>query len=294
MTFLHSTSIQRFAEPACHTGDRVADSRVAGGQTLDASQQEGRLARLGAMLRLVGLALALAAGAAGSAAAVETRWLTLTSTPTAVDLYAPSAAPRGLAVVAHGFTRSRTRHAVLARRLAEAGFLVAVPDLPHWARPGANADAIVALVDSIASTRGLGPLPVVLVGTSAGGLATLLASDRVPRLALWIGLDPVDTFGEATDAARSLRAPAVVLRAPGSACNAAGSARRIAASLPDGHVERRIDGASHCDFEDTTNWRCEWICGDADAARQALIVDETVEAARGAIALAEIRSPAPD
>lgn len=244
--------------------------------------------------RFLGLALALAAGAANGAAAVETQWLTLASKATAVDLYAPSAVPRGLAVVAHGFTRSRTRHGVLASRLAEAGFLVAVPDLPHWARHGANADAIVALVDAIAATRGLGALPVVLVGTSAGGLATPLASDRVPRLALWIGLAPVDTFGEAAEAVRSLRAPAVVLHAPSGACNAAGSARRIAASLPGGHVERRIDGASHCDFEDTTNWRCEWICGDADAARQALIVDETVEAARGAIALPVIRLPAPD
>ena len=124
----------------------------------------------------------------------------------------------------------------------------------------------------------------MLIGTSAGGLAALLATDRVPRLALWIGLDPVDAFGQSRDVARSLPVPALVLRAPSGACNVSGSAKRIAAWLPERHIERRIDGASHCDFEDTTNWRCESICGPADAARQALIVEETVKAARNAVA----------
>jgi hypothetical protein len=75
----------------------------------------------------------------------------------------------------------------------------------------------------------------------------------------------------------------VVLRAPTGACNVAGSARRIAAWLPNWRVERRIDSASHCDFEDSTDWRCESICGPADAARQSLIVAETVKAAREAV-----------
>jgi predicted dienelactone hydrolase len=235
------------------------------------------------MFRTVLLAIALATGTAYAAVSVETHPLVLVDHATAVDVYAPAATPRGLAVIAHGFTRSRERHAILAARLAQAGFLVAVPDLPHWARHEANADAIVALVDTIAAARGLAALPVVLIGTSAGGLASLLATDRVPRLALWVGLDPVDTLGQSKEAARSLHAPAVVLRAPNGACNVGGSARRIAAWLPSRRVERRIDGASHCDFEDTTNWRCESICGPADAARQALIVEETVKAAREAV-----------
>jgi predicted dienelactone hydrolase len=235
------------------------------------------------MIRTVLLAFALATGTAHAAVSVETHSLVLADHATVVDVYAPAASPRGLAVIAHGFTRSRERHAILAARLAHAGFLVAVPDLPHWTRHEANADAIVALVDAIAAARGLDALPVVLIGTSAGGLASLLATHRVPRLALWVGLDPVDTLGQSKKAARNLHAPAVVLRAPNGACNVGGSARRIAAWLPSRHVERRIDGASHCDFEDTTNWRCESICGPADAARQALIVEETVKAAREAV-----------
>ena len=236
------------------------------------------------MLRALFLSLAIAAGAAPAAAAVQTRLLTLAGHAAAVDVYAPATAPRALAVIAHGFTRSRAQHVVLATRLAQEGFLVAVPALPHWVRHGANADAIVALVAAMAADEGLETLPVVLIGTSAGGLAALLATDRVPRLALWVGLDPVDALGQSKAVARNLRATAVVLRAPNGACNVVGSARRIAAWLPDGHTEQRIDGASHCDFEDTTNWRCESICGPADAARQSLIVTETVKVAREAIA----------
>lgn len=239
---------------------------------------------LRACLFALAFALVLAGRAAADAGVVETRQIPLAGHAAAVDVYAPPAPPRALAVIAHGFTRSRKQHAVLAASLAEAGFLVAVPALPHWWRHEANADAIVDLVATLtAGDDGLEALPVVLIGTSAGGLAALLAADRVPHLALWIGLDPVDALGQSRDAARHLRASALVLRAPNGACNVVGSARRIAVWLPEGHVEQRIDGASHCDFEDTTNWRCESICGPADAARQSAIVAQTVKAARAAV-----------
>lgn len=238
------------------------------------------------MFRALLLSLMLATGTvpAPAAGSVETQRLTLAGHATRVDVYAPQTPPRALAVIAHGFTRSRAQHVKLAERLAEAGFLVAVPDLPYAVRHEANADAIVALVATLAAEHHFDTLPVVLIGTSAGGLAALLATDRVPRLALWIGLDPVDAFGQSRDVARSLSVPALVLRAPSGACNVSGSAKRIAGWLPERHIERRIDGASHCDFEDSTNWRCESICGPADAARQSLIVEETVKAARDAVA----------
>ncbi len=235
------------------------------------------------MARLLVFLIAFAAGGAHSAT-VETRLVTLLDQAIEVDVYRPAIAPpRGLAVIAHGFTRSRERHRLLAGRLAEEGFVAAVPDLPHWARPQANSDAIVEVAKSVAAEPGLDALPIVLIGTSAGGLASLLATDRVPRLALWVGLDPVDTLGLAEAAARSLRAPAVVLRAPSGPCNVGGSAKRIAAWLPSARAEVRIDGASHCDFEDHTNWRCESVCGPADPARQALIVDEAVKAVLDAV-----------
>ncbi len=237
-----------------------------------------------ALIRFLAV-FALTLNGASAALSVQTRPLVLPDQTTMFDLYTPAASPRAVAVVAHGFTRSREQHVVLARRLAEVGFLVAVPDLPHWSRHAVNADALVALVDAVAALPGAGTLPVVLIGISAGGLASLLAAERVPRLALWVGLDPVDAFRQSRGAARKLRAPALVLRAPAGACNVGGSARRIAAWLPNGHVDQRIDGASHCDFEDTTDSRCESICGPADAARQASIVEATVNAASNAVPL---------
>jgi predicted dienelactone hydrolase len=239
------------------------------------------------VIRLPALLAAFVLGAVPAwAAPPAKRSMNLADRETAVDLYWPAAAaPRGLVVIAHGFTGSRARHAVLAGRLAEEGFAVAVPDLPHWLRPQGNADALVELVKAMGPERGLGARPVVLIGTSAGGLASLLATGNVPRLALWVGLDPVDALGLAEETARNLRGPAAILRAPSGACNAGGSAKRIGAWLPNLTLERRVDGASHCDFEDSTTARCQAVCGAADAARQLLIVDVTVAAVAAAVPL---------
>jgi len=242
-----------------------------------------RWSRIPLMLR-VWAVLLFAVSSAHAAVTLETRPVTLAGEATEVDIYASADQPlRGLVVIAHGFTRSRERHSMLAERLAAEGLVVAVPDLPHWARHRDNADAIVDLVHIMEQERGLDALPVVLTGTSAGGLASLLATDRVPRLALWIGLDPVDTVGISEETARKLLAPAVVLRAPNSPCNAFGSARRIAGWLPNRVALERVDGASHCDFESPTNWRCETFCGRADPAVQAQIVDEAVKAVRAVL-----------
>ena len=235
------------------------------------------------MTRLLAVLL-LSSALAHAAPPVETRQMTLAEEATAVDLYLPDASsPRGLVVIAHGFTRSRARHVVLARRLADEGFVVAVPDLPYWTRPHGNADAIVDLVKAVGTGSGLDARPVVLIGTSAGGLASLLATDRVPRLALWLGLDPVDTLGLSATAARGLKAPAIVVRGPSSPCNAGGSAKRIAGWLANLRTDLRVDDASHCDFEDSTTARCETFCGASEPARQAFIVDAAVKAVTGVL-----------
>jgi dienelactone hydrolase len=234
-------------------------------------------------MRLLAVVL-LSSTIAHAAPPAQTRQLTLADQATAVDLYLPDASPpRGLAVIAHGFTRSRARHVVLAHRLAEEGFVVAVPDLPYRMRAHGNADAIVDLVRAVETERGLDARPVVLIGTSAGGLASLLATDRVPRLALWVGLDPVDTWGVSAAAARGLKAPAVVLRGPSNPCNVGGSAKRIVGWFANLRTDLRVDAASHCDFEDSTTARCEAICGPADSARQAAIVDAAVKAVTAAL-----------
>ena len=119
---------------------------------------------------------------------------------------------------------------------------------------------------------------LVLIGTSAGGLATLLASARLPELAGWIGLDPVDRTGTGRDAARNMPAPAIVLLAEPSGCNLFGSGRGIARAFPHLRRSALIEGASHCDFESPTNNLCRVMCGTGSDELTERIRHETVEA----------------
>ena len=108
-----------------------------------------------------------------------------------------------------------------------------------------------------------------MVGTSAGGLATLIASKALPGIAGWVGLDPVDRTGSGLYAASKLEAPAIVLLADDSACNLFGSGRSLARAVPRLVRSTRIRGASHCDFEGPTNRTCTVICGESTAEKRA-------------------------
>lgn len=225
-----------------------------------------------------------------------------------VDVYephrtAPTASPDGVAIVAHGFTRSRERHRDLARDLAAAGIVAVVPDLPNLVDHDGNGTAIADLVDALErGALALAPIDrsrIVLIGTSAGGLATLLAAERRPGIAGWIGLDPVDSTGMGRMAAERLAVPAVVLLADDSACNLFGSGRLIGRALSTLVWMRRIDGASHCDFESPTNRVCTNLCGRASPERQREAREATVGAALDLLAqarpvpAADRSSPAP-
>lgn len=197
--------------------------------------------------------------------AVHTETTSLAGFDQSVDIYRPlGTMSHGVAVVAHGWTRSRSRHSDLGRALADAGVTAVIPDLPNVMNLWGNGDAIVELARQLeAGAFGLPPLDrsrLVLIGTSAGGLATVLASARLPGLAGWIGLDPVDRTGSGRDAAGELSAPAIVLLAEPSGCNLFGSGRSIARALP--HLRRMelIEGATHCDFESPSNNFCRVMC----------------------------------
>jgi len=214
-----------------------------------------------------------------------------------VDIYRPGdGASAGVAIIAHGFTRSRIRHRDLGRALAESGVTAVIPDLPNVMDLWGNGAAIVDLVGKL-DAGAFGPMPagrshLVLIGTSAGGLATVLAATRLPGLAGWIGLDPVDRTGTGAEAATQLDSPAVVLLGGASSCNLFGSGRSIAKALP--HLVRTValKEASHCDFEDPTNNFCRVLCGGSSAQMQARVRSETVRAALELLAMAGARSEA--
>ena len=190
-----------------------------------------------------------------------------------VDVYRPVTQEVGVAVLAHGFARSRVRHRDLARALASAGVVAVVPDLPRILDLWGNGDALARFVEDLES----GAVPalavkresVVLIGTSAGGLASLLAAARLPGLAGWIGLDPVDRTGSGARAASNMQSPAIVMLAEPSLCNLMTSGRAIADALPRRWRTVDVTDASHCDFEDPTNNLCQVMCGrSSDAARE--------------------------
>ena len=201
-----------------------------------------------------------------------------------VDVYQPATdMVDGVAIVAHGFARDRSRHRALGEELAAAGIIAVIPDLPHIVDHWRNGAAVAELAKNLESgALGLPPIErprLVLIGTSAGGLATVLAAAKLPGLAGWIGLDPVDRTGTAVHAASQLTSPAVVLLAEPSACNLFGSGRSIARAVPWLLRSTMLHGASHCDFEGPTNKFCKAMCGGGSSWKQARARQETVDAA---------------
>jgi pimeloyl-ACP methyl ester carboxylesterase len=253
---------------------------------------------LGIALLLLPLA---AAATQPPAFTMTTEVLDIAGVPESVDVYRPAAgASAGVAIVAHGFTRSRIRHRNLGRALAKAGVTVVIPDLPNVMDHWGNGDAIVALVAALEAGTTDIPAPerarLVLIGTSAGGLATVLAAARLPGIAGWIGLDPVDRTGTGNDAAARLAAPAVVLLGSASTCNLFNSGRDIARAAPNLLRRMAIDGASHCDFEDPTTNLCRVLCGGSSPEAALRIREETVRATLELLRLAATgsESPLPD
>ena len=231
------------------------------------------------------LALTAGVGAAQPASfSMVTKTTALGSEDVNVDVYRPRQFDSiGVAVLAHGFTRDRLRDRDLARALASAGIIAVAPDLPSAVNLIGNGDAVAGLVaDLERGTLGIAPTPrarIVLIGTSAGGLATVIAASKLPGLAGWIGLDPVDGTGFGTLAARKLQMPTVVLLADPSVCNLFGSGRLIANALPSASRAQRMRGASHCDFEGPTNNFCRTVCGKGDPGMADAVRHEAVNAA---------------
>ena len=248
------------------------------------------------VLLIVFLLWAGSAPAQRATVIVHTETMDVAGARTTVDVYQPSFGPSsGLAVIAHGFTRSRERHRDLGRALAEVGITAVIPDLPYAVDHWANGDAIVELTGKLeAGALGLAPIErsrLLLIGTSAGGLATLLAAAKLPGLAGWIGLDPVDRTGSGVRAAAQLTAPAVVLLADRSSCNLYGSGRAIGRAVPRLLRSTVLEGASHCDFEGPTNNFCRFICGKSPPGMPEVARAEAVGAALEMLETARVPGP---
>jgi dienelactone hydrolase len=246
-------------------------------------------ARIGTLLRtrfgapFVMVLVVLACGNACAEPVALDAWLG--GRETTVDLYAPAAPAQDAVILAHGFARHRGTLAGHAERLAREGVLVAVPDLPYFQDPSANAAALRDLVHALVAGKLAPPVArVVLVGFSAGALSALLAADT-PGVAGYVGLDPFDrASGLGRDAAAALAVQAHLLRAPASRCNGQAAAAPWKDALPMLVEDRVIVDATHCDFESPTDVLCRAACGGSDDARRSAIADALSEAVRSLLA----------
>jgi dienelactone hydrolase len=156
--------------------------------------------------------------------------------------------------------------------LALEGFITVVPDLPYWSDHAANGRALTELLAKVQAGE-LVQQPkaagrAALVGFSAGGLSTLLATAGNTNVSCWVGLDPVGMGRQTQKAAALLNIPCFVLRAEPSPWNAHGNAREIFAALPGPAFSLVVTGATHVDAENPTSRAAEWACGKSDPARR--------------------------
>ena len=218
--------------------------------------------------------------------APQTQVVKINGTSVEVDVYKPIGPQKGAAILTHGFTRSRTTMGEHAQALAARGVLAITPDMPCTFDFRCNASAITEMVSLLRNTTTFGSSAqrIMLVGFSAGGLSSLLAADT-PGVVGYVGLDPFDRVlpNESERAgittSRKLTTEALILRAPASRCNANAVAAPWGTELKALWRDDLIAGASHCDFEAPTDWKCRLACGDTDPARQLQVRQGLLDAA---------------
>ena len=216
----------------------------------------------------------------------QTQIVKVNGTSIEVDVYKPIGPLKGAAILTHGFTRSRTTMGEHAQALAARGVLAITPDMPCTFDFRCNASAIAGLVNLLRNTETFGGSSqrIMLVGFSAGGLSSLLAAET-PGVVGFVGLDsfdrvlPNETERAGITTSRRLTTEALLLRAPASSCNAKAVAAPWGSEMKPLWRDELIAGASHCDFEAPTDWKCRLACGDTDPARQLQVRQGLLDAA---------------
>lgn len=184
-------------------------------------------------------------------------------------------------VLGHGFARARAQHVNNGAFLASHGYIVVTVDFPNpfspdfdaWAGQisaaldwltAQNADSASRFYQQIAVDR-LGAL-----GHSAGGMATWVAAGQDSRIKATMPLDPVPANGADLPAlGAGLVAPSGWTGAPGSSCNASASYNQLYPLTAASHKAQYIvSNATHCDFEDPSNFLCTLTCGGTSDARR--------------------------
>ena len=189
----------------------------------------------------------------------------------------PAAGRCPLIVFGHGFSSNKAPYAGHGAHWASRGYIVLIPNMVGGSDHSRNADDLVGLV-TWALAQDLDPASLLYgridrnaigsSGHSAGGLSSLVAAARDPRIRATAPFDPVDNNNLGVNAMPLITVPAAITYSEDNACNANGSARVLyAAAVP---VKRgvKIVGATHCDPLDPAEFACGLICGASTPARQ--------------------------
>lgn len=186
-----------------------------------------------------------------------------------VDVYTPAGdGPFPVVLWAHGFFRKKEQHVDAATHAASWGFLVVAPDLPEFSDHQANGEWLANdLLPEVQALPVAGP-EVLMVGHSAGGLASLVGAGLAHADA-WVGLDPVDASSIGAGADQDVTGAALLLHGEPGTCNSDGSAYGWKTGGEQWTVT--VTDGNHCDFESNTDSTCTAFCGDPDDARAALI-----------------------
>lgn len=189
------------------------------------------------------------------------------------DVYLPKdvkSAP--VVMVVHGFTRSRNNMSGWGVLLAQQGFIVVVPTMPKLSANVRNGLAMRELLDQVMAEKlftAPHPQPhhAALVGFSMGGCVTLLAAEKNPHVAAWVGLDPVDFSRLGEKVIKELAVPSLVVRAEPAPFNLNGNCRHLVTAAHGPMTAMCVKDSTHCDAENPSSPLANLACGEVSAQR---------------------------
>ena len=194
------------------------------------------------MVTLVALLVAVPAGAA------DDERVPITATD-GVQLVGHLYGTRGPGIVlAHMYPADQRSWTATAEELARSGYRVLTFDFRGYGESGGGKDIAAIDRDMEGAYRylvGRKIRPIVLAGASMGGTAALIVASRVPVAAVVTLSAPLAFQGlDATDAAKRVQAPKLLIAAEGDEPAAAAVARLLALA-PEPKEPRLFPGAAH-------------------------------------------------
>ncbi|HVE51074.1 MAG TPA: hypothetical protein VNG69_15850 [Casimicrobiaceae bacterium] len=161
-------------------------------------------------------------------------------------------------LIAHGYLRNGEHMRGWAQAIVANGLNAVTVDLCASNAPeGRHADNAR---DLVALRKRLELDDVIYLGTSAGGLAALLAAAQDGEATRGVLLlDPTNAGGQARAAATRVRVPVAALVSRPQMCNAWRNIDRALKTLPDATIVS-MGRVSHCDFEWPSDSFCRVAC----------------------------------